>query len=427
MEKGLKPALRFALVCILLAFSSSPVSGSGLWLYDVATPDVGTASAGNGARAQDASTAALNPAGMTRLDRPQVLVGFQPMIVDIQFDSDSGTSSFLGANDGGNAGGLLPMIAGYYVQPVSERWRLGFSLTSFFGLGVDYEDDWVGRYYVQESLFLTVAAVPSVGYKVNDWLSLGAGVPLVLGALNNKLAINNLMGSDGQMEYEDTTFGVGGQFGIMIEPRQGTRLGITYSSPVDLTFKAVPDFKDLGIALEEVLSRNGLLGSEIEVGMTIPQQVRLSAYHEFTPEFALLGSLGWQNWSAFGEIPIGIDSEDPKSLTADLNFNDTWHVSFGGHYRFHPKWRATAGFAYDSSPVSDEDRTITMPLDRQFRYAGGLIYDMNDKFTLGMAYEFIDLGSASVTQNKGPLAGTVSGDYSSNYIHVISLNVSWRF
>jgi long-chain fatty acid transport protein len=58
----------------LLLFSINAY-GAGLWLYEQATPDMGSASAGRVALASDASTAAVNPAGMTRLERSQMLGG----------------------------------------------------------------------------------------------------------------------------------------------------------------------------------------------------------------------------------------------------------------------------------------------------------------------------------------------------------------
>ena len=59
------------------ALASAAASAGGLMLYEVGTADVGLASAGYGARAQDASTVFTNPAGMTRLEGTQVLVGAQ--------------------------------------------------------------------------------------------------------------------------------------------------------------------------------------------------------------------------------------------------------------------------------------------------------------------------------------------------------------
>lgn len=68
--------------CLLLAILSLllivPAAwGGGLILYELGTPDLGTASAGRAAMAADASTAAFNPAGMTRLERSQMLPAFQ--------------------------------------------------------------------------------------------------------------------------------------------------------------------------------------------------------------------------------------------------------------------------------------------------------------------------------------------------------------
>ena len=63
----------------------SSASAGGLYLYEVGTPDVGLAGAGYAARADDAATVFTNPAGMTRLDQPSVLMGAQPVYMDMEF------------------------------------------------------------------------------------------------------------------------------------------------------------------------------------------------------------------------------------------------------------------------------------------------------------------------------------------------------
>jgi long-chain fatty acid transport protein len=77
----------------------------GIWLYEMGTPDLGTAGAGMAALASDASTAGRNPAGMTRLDRSQLLTAAQGLYIDFRFDTDQ---SGFGGGDGGQAGGFLP-------------------------------------------------------------------------------------------------------------------------------------------------------------------------------------------------------------------------------------------------------------------------------------------------------------------------------
>ena len=66
---------------ILLASLVAPsAQAGGLYLYELGTPDVGAASAGWSARAQDAGTVFTNPAGMTRLEKSELLAGVQPTL-----------------------------------------------------------------------------------------------------------------------------------------------------------------------------------------------------------------------------------------------------------------------------------------------------------------------------------------------------------
>lgn len=77
---------------------------AGLWLYELGTPDLGTAGAGRAALANDASTAGSNPAGMTRLDCSQTLVALEGIYVNSRFDLEYSTYG----GGGGNAGGFVP-------------------------------------------------------------------------------------------------------------------------------------------------------------------------------------------------------------------------------------------------------------------------------------------------------------------------------
>jgi hypothetical protein len=47
---------------------------------------------------------------------------------------------------------------------------------------------------------------------------------------------------------------------------------------------------------------------------------------------------------------------------------------------------------------------------------------------VGAAYEYLDLGDAEIANlRRGPLTGTLDGDYSSDHVHFIALNVTWKF
>ena len=171
---------------------------------------------------------------------------------------------------------------------------------------MEYDDDWAGRYYIQEEDFTTVFANGAVGYRVNDWLSLGVGVSIVHGELNYKAAVNNLLdgGADGRFKYFDTDNDVCANAGLLIEPRKGTRLGLTYISKVDFDFKDRNDIRGAGPLLNAALQVTGIAGGSTKLKWALPQQVMLGGYHELTDTLAIMGNLGWQDWSEFGDVGV---------------------------------------------------------------------------------------------------------------------------
>jgi long-chain fatty acid transport protein len=86
----------------------------------------------------------------------------------------------------------------------------------------------------------------------------------------------------------------------------------------------------------------------------------------------------------------------------------------------------SAGFAYDSSPVSEANRGPSLPLDRQLRYGTGVQYEINNDFVLGIANEVLDGSNAPYDVKRGPLAGRVQGDFSTNIIDFLGINLVWK-
>jgi long-chain fatty acid transport protein len=193
---------------------------------------------------------------------------------------------------------------------MTSDFKLGVSAGSYFGLGLDYDGDWAGRYYVQEGKFLTFGVNPVAAYRINKYLSAGAGVSMVVVNYEVKTALRNLEpgSSDGRLKFNDYDTGFGGNAGLMIEPKEGTRFGVTYRSKVDLEYKDKPDLNNVGPLLQGALNATGLAGAKVKLDMELPQAVMASAYHEFTDKLAIMGNVGWQNWSSFGNIDVYIDS-----------------------------------------------------------------------------------------------------------------------
>jgi long-chain fatty acid transport protein len=414
------------------AFGAGDANAGGILLYEVGTADLGLASAGYSARAQDASTVLTNPAGMTRLEGTQLLLGAQLLYGDLKFSIGPGTSPQLGTNDGGNPVGWFPGGGAFFSYSISPDLKLGFAMTGNFGLAEKYDSGWVGRYYVQETTLLGVSFLPSIAYRVNDKLSLGASLNIMYGKLENQVAINNIGAApDGQLNLDDNTWGVGVNLGVLYEMDPRTRLGLTYNSQVSLDFKAPAQFSGLSTGLNTVLGNAGLLNANVDLGIKVPQGVMGSVFHQLDDRWALLGSLGWQQWSRFGKVEVGIDSSNPTSLTTNLNYKDTWHFAVGAQRRLSDPWTLNFGVAYDSGFQDSGNVSPMLPVNAAWRFGVGGQNHVSKTFSWGIAGEYAYGGTLDVNrQGSAPVAlggrGNLVGSFNNTGIFFIAANFNWK-
>ena len=194
---------------------------------------------------------------------------------------------------------------------------------------------------------------------------------------------------------------------VGISPR--TRLGVTYVSKIEPKFDG--DLKVSGPGSDN-------LSTSSELEFTFPQLVRVGAYHELNDQWALLGTVGWEDWSSFDSFEI---STDQGGDSIETDWKDTYHFSGGVHYRPTDDWLLQAGITYDTSPVSDGDRTADIPMDRQIRYAVGVQHQFTEKLSIGGAFEYVDLGDAKIKSD------SLRGDYKDNNLIAIAVNLSYKF
>ena len=161
-------------VSLLVLGLPVPVSAGGIWLYDLGAPSLGRAGAGSVASADDAATAFMNPAGMALLEDSGLVAGVNGLWISTEFQPGPGTTETGGG--GGDAGDFAPAGGVFYANRHSDRTQWGLSLNSYFGLGLEYDDDWAGRYFAQESEIFTVAFTGTVSRRLNDKVSIGGGV-----------------------------------------------------------------------------------------------------------------------------------------------------------------------------------------------------------------------------------------------------------
>mgnify|MGYP001244485317 CR=1 FL=1 len=425
------------------ALVSAPAGAGGLIMYEVGTEDVGLAAAGYAARANDATTVLTNPAGMTRLEGQQFQLGTQALYSNLKFSVGSGTDTRpapfgLGSQDGGRAVGSNGWFPGgglFYSYSVSRDLKIGIAATGNFGASLKYDDNWAGRYYVQEATVIGASLLPSVAYRVNDKLSLGASVNAMYGYLKSVTAVNNFAPGlgDGKLEIKDSKWGWGGNLGMLYEVSPETRFGLTYNSRVKLNFSAPAQFSGIGPVLNGVLGARGLLNAPVNMGINVPQQVMGSMVHALNDKWTVLGNIGWQNWKKFGQAEVSIDSSDPRSITTNVAFKDTWHAAIGAQYRLSAPWKLNFGVAYDSG-FQPNGSTVSplLPANTAWRFGVGGQKQVDKSFSWGVAGEYIYGGTLNVNkQSVAPVLiggrGNLVGSYNNIGNYILSANFNWKF
>jgi long-chain fatty acid transport protein len=351
---------------------------------------------------------------MTRFDKPEMLAGATAVYIEANFKPDRDNTTVDG-RDGSVNKGIIPAGSFSYVHPISDRLKLGFSVHNYFGLALDWKDDWVGRYSAVQTAVVAPQFQPSVGYKVNDWLSVGAGAAATLGYLRDKMRVAPLFGQegeDGKLRISDSDWAMQYNLAVMIEPSDRTRIGIRYLSETDLDFKDAPDVsgKDLPNPNLPVL----------DLGIKMPQTIHAGIHHQWNDDLALLGSVGWEEFSRFGKVQVGLDGTG-VSTTLDEGFRDVWHFGVGAEYKYKPKWELTAGFSLDSSMANDSTRPIVIPMGTLYRYALGFKHNVRDDLTIGGGFTWVWEGNLPVKETSG-----VNGKYSRVSISILSFYSRWE-
>jgi long-chain fatty acid transport protein len=212
------------LLCAGLLVASC-AHASALYFYETGTEDTALAGAGQAARAQDASTIMTNPAGMTRLPDHMVTGGLQVMdgSIDYHLKNDAQKSP-------GDVMKTVPNASAFYSQKVTDKLYAGIGLYGNYGLGIDY-GNWAGDRLIKKSTMAAMTLSPSIAYKLNDRLSIGASANINYGFLSLTRNVN-----DDDRQQHDRDWAMSYRLGVLMQLTDQTRVGIAWNSQTDYGF-----------------------------------------------------------------------------------------------------------------------------------------------------------------------------------------------
>ncbi len=433
--------------------AAGEAGASGFALVEQSVKQVGSAVSGGAASAEDASTIFFNPAGMTRLRGKQVVVGAHYIVPSAEFSGNATTNPLLGGatisgGDGGDAGGGSFVPTFFYANEINDRMVLGLGISAPFGMRTEYDDDWEGRYHAIKSDVKTVNINPSIAYKMNDQLSLGAGLNFMRASaeLSNAvdysaacigaagpaacagfgLATPGTAATDGTVVVEGDDWSYGFNLGLLYELNQGTRIGLAYRSEVKQKLTGTADFTAPNATAQAVMGAV-LADTGASAEVTLPASLSLSVTTQVSPKWELMADVTWTEWSSFDELRIKFDNPLKSDSVQPENWRDTYKVSLGFNYRHSAQWTWRGGVAYDRTPIpSDEDRTPRIPGNNRIWLAAGVSYQPSSDVTLDFALAHLFVDDTEIEATDSNFGHVLSGSYDSD-VNIVSVGLVWQF
>ncbi|MBM0490361.1 transporter [Aeromonas jandaei] len=393
---------------IALLVIAGQTHAAGFQLAEQSATGLGRAFAGEAAIADNASVLSRNAAAMTRFDQMALSGGAIYVSPDVNIEGNTRlpTKAGLVTSDASAhdiaAAAWVPNA--YLIIPLNEQWRLGFSATSYYGLGVEMPDNYSAGHFGNVSDIKTMDLGTSLAYRINDMWSVGAGISAIKGEgevggifkVGPYKIVKHLKG-DG--------WALGWNLGLLVTPSENTRLGLSYRHDTTLTLEG------------DAKGANGITPYEDtgHLDLPLPASAELAVVHQLTSKLALHSSVNWTNWSKFVQLEAELDHQGAMHIK-DEHWEDSWRYAIGMTYQLTPQWQLRSGVAYDASPVPADRRTISIPDADRLWYSLGMGYQFTPNLAVDLGLTLIDGKKVDVTEimqlpvGTSTFQGTSEGD-----------------
>ena len=391
---------RILVAAAFLVLAPSLSWGSGFALFEVGGRSGGMAGT-MVAVGDDLSTLFWNPAGMAFQTNEGVQLMIGTTLIQPK-QTFSGSSPYPGqgytADEVEQTFFPVHLFLGI---PVNDRLEVSFAIHNPFGLGTEWEDDFLGNYIAKKTDLMVFDLGASMAYQLSENFAFGIGVDYMYTTIELTRDIGLINPFNQQLstvaETNLQSDGINSAWawnaGILWKMGAGFSFGASYRSEFTITGDGNASFTQVPTGYPEF---DGLLGTIFPFNGTVPIEATINF-----PDFWNVG-LAWQNekwtisgqygvmgWSVYEDLPI-IFPENPEfSSVREENWDDAPQWRVGVELRANEHWDLRVGYLEDETPQPAVGMGPLLADATRQAYMGGLSYHTT-RFRFDIAYEYVD-------------------------------------
>jgi long-chain fatty acid transport protein len=366
--------------------------------------------------AKDASCLYFNPAAAAMLygNEIQFGSGYNKAYTNYKAASPSVYSSLMEN---------LPQTPAYLYsnfQPKrGGRVSFGLAITTPFGTSVKWENDWKGRFIVQENLFNTFCIQPSMAFRINEHFAVGAGFMYYVGDLQFQKAIpqTQIEGKEGWMSLKGQGNGKGINFGLHYRMNERFSVGLSYRSAVNWQIKTGKANFDVPLSIS-ILYPNSSFSTQIY----LPSQLSLGVSFVPVPKVLLILNIVQNGWHKFDSTAFDFKDTLLQDILYKRDFRNNLQISGGAEFRFLQACFFRMGAFYYLSPFKDDFVTPEIPDANKIGLTLGLGCNIKNAFSIDVTGQYDFTGDRTAQFKQVNFAGT----YTSNG-YKVGASVKYRF
>lgn len=325
--------------------------------------------------------------------------------------------------EAGQIGGDLVFVpASYSAFQVNDRLWIGVTSGAPWGLRSKSENfNNAAQIYGRSSKVRSINIAPTIGYKVTDWLSVGAAVQFQYLKVDLKQAVGPGIGSPSSI-LEGDDFAVGYKVGATITPWAGGSFGISYRS-------AVHHDLDGDLTLPGPLGALPAGANPIRASVNIPESILIGFSQQLDARWQVHLGAEWTNWSRLNRVPVRLAGLGLPVTSLNFEYDDAWYFAAGVEYAWSPALMLRAGISYELSAVSDRVRNVRISDNDRLGLSAGLGYKWSDRLSIDLSYAhyFVKEAPLDIVPGNPSFLGVVYQGKTSPSVDVLAVGVTYRW